>query len=62
MIWLAISILCFIWIIIWTVIHVSLFKQAIIYKCRINGAPIWTLVVPIIICAISFGLFIKTMM
>lgn len=61
MIWLIISIVCLLWVIVWTIIHASLFKQAIIYKCRINGAPLWTLFVPIIICAITLALFIKTL-
>ena len=60
MIWLIISIVCLLWVIVWTIIHASLFKQAIIYKCRINGTPLWTLLVPMIICAISFALFINS--
>jgi hypothetical protein len=60
MIWLIISLICFVWVIVWTVIHASLFKQAVIYKCRVKGAPLWTLFVPIIICAITLALFIKT--
>ena len=61
MIWLTISILCFLWIIVWTIIHASLFKQAVIYKCKVSGAPLWTLFVPMIVCAITFSLFIKTL-
>ena len=60
MIWLIISLICFVWVIIWTIIHAELFKQAIIYKCSVKGAPLWTLFVPIIICAITLALFIKT--
>ena len=61
MIWLIISIMCFLWIIAWTVIHAELFRQAIIYRCNIKGAPLWTVFVPIIICAITLVLFIKTL-
>ena len=60
MIWLIISIICLLWVIVWTIIHASLFKQAIIYRCRVHGMPIWTLLIPIIICAISFALFINS--
>ena len=61
MIWLAISILCFLWIIVWTSIHAELFRQAVIYKCRVKGAPLWTLFVPMVICAVTLVLFIKTL-
>lgn len=60
MIWLSISIVCFLWIIVWTIIHVSLFKQAIVHKYKVKGLPLWTLLVPMIICAVTFVLFIKT--
>ena len=59
MIWLVISIICFLWIIVWTIIHAHLFRQAIIYKCRVEGAPLWTLFLPMIMCAITLALFIN---
>lgn len=61
MIWLIISILSLLWVIVWTIIHASLFRQAIIYRCKVNGLPLWTLFLPMIVCAICFGLFINTL-
>ena len=61
MIWLAISILCFMWIVVWIIIHIELFRQAIIYKHNVKGAPLWTLFLPMIVCAITLTLFINTL-
>jgi len=61
MIWLVISVLCFIWIVAWIIVHIELFKQAMIHKCNVKGAPLWTLLVPMVICAVTFALFINTL-
>ena len=59
MIWLFISILCFVWIIVWTIIHAKIFAESIRYRCAVRGAPLWTIFVPAIIFAISMALFIN---
>jgi TRAP-type C4-dicarboxylate transport system permease small subunit len=61
MIWLVISILCFIWTILWIIVNIELFKQAMIHKYNVKGAPLWTLLVPMVICAVTLVLFIKTL-
>ena len=60
MIWLAISILCFMWIVVWIIIHIELFRQAIIYKHNVKGAPLWTVIIPLIITAITLMLFFNS--
>lgn len=61
MIWLIISIVCLLWVIVWTIIHAELFRQAIIYRCNVKSAPLWTLFIPMVVCAITLVLFIKTL-
>ena len=59
MMWLSISILCFLWIVVWVIIHAKLFAESIRYRCAVRGAPLWTIFVPIVVCAITLALFIN---
>jgi ABC-type spermidine/putrescine transport system permease subunit II len=61
MTWLILAIMCFIWVIIWTIIHINLFRDAVRYRCTVRGLPIITLIIPIIIAAISIVLFFNTL-
>lgn len=59
MFWLIISILSFLWVITWIIIHTSLFKQAIVYRCKVTGMPLWTILLPMCICAISLAIYLN---
>lgn len=60
MMWLSIAIVCFIWVIIWTIIHISMFKDAIRYRCTVKGLPLWTVIIPLIITVITLMLFFNS--
>ena len=60
MIWLSIAVICFIWVIIWVVIHISMFKDAVRYRCAAEGLPLWTVIIPLIIIIITLMLFFNS--
>ena len=59
MIWLAIAIISYLVIMIWTIITIDIIRTGIKTKTTVNGLPIWPLALAMIICAISTTLFVK---
>ena len=60
MIWLILNIICLVWIIIWIIFHFKLITEVAIYRCSFKGLSLWTLILPIIIYAVTFALVIKS--